>query len=102
MIKQSLSKEFRNALIVSILLQIVLGFLAAINLDGGVFFHLWWRAMAGYWAALIVILMKRPNAPTKVDLFLVRWGFIPLFLIITPVLTALMWRLVWSRFLPIS
>lgn len=78
-----------------------MGLLISRGIDAGVSFELWWRAVIAFWGTVILMILRRPHTPTKVDLFLVRWGFIPLFLLLTPVVLVLAWRLVWSRFLPI-
>ncbi len=92
--KLSLSKDYQSALKVALLLQIILGLGAAIAIDGGLLFDLWWRAMAAYWGCFAVMVFRRPNAPTKVDLGMIRYGFAPLFFPITMVLTALIAKLV--------
>lgn len=91
----SLAKEYRSALKVALLLQIVIGLFAAVAIDGGLLFDLWWRSMAAYWGCLIVMIFRRPNAPTKVDLWMIRYGFVPLFIPITMVLTTLIAKHVW-------
>ncbi len=78
MMKLSLSKDYQSALKAALLLQIITGLFAAIAIDGGLLFELWWRPMAAYWGCLIVMVFRRPNTPTKRDLILVEWGFIPL------------------------
>ncbi len=76
MMNLSLSKDYRSALKGVVLLQLVIGVLALIAIDGGFLFELWWRPMAAYWGCFIVMVLRRPNTPTKRDLFLVKWGFI--------------------------
>ncbi len=91
----SLSKDYRSALKVALLLQIIIGLFAAGATDFGLAFDVWWRSMAAYWGCLVVMVLRRPNAPTKVDLWMIRYGFVPLFIPITPVLTSLIAIQVW-------
>jgi len=72
----SLSKDYWPTLKTSLFFQIGGGLFAAITFDGGFLFELWWRPMAAYYGCYIVMVFRRPNTPTKVDLFLVKWGFI--------------------------
>ncbi len=94
-VSRSLSKDYQSALKVALLLQIIIGLFAAIAIDGGLTFDVWWRSMAVYYGCLVVMLFRRPNAPTKVDLWMIRYGFAPLFFPITPMLTVLIAKQVW-------
>ncbi len=95
MSKELLSKDYQSALKVALLLQIIIGLGAAIAIDGGLTFDMWWRSMAVYWGCFVVMVFRRPNTPTKVDLWMIRYGFVPLFIPITPVLTSLIANQVW-------
>jgi hypothetical protein len=35
-------------------------------------------ALIGFWAGVILILLRRPHSPTRVDLFYIRFAVIPL------------------------
>ncbi len=91
MMNLSLSKDYRSALKVALLLQIIIGLFAAIAIDGGLLFELWWRPMAAYWGCFIVMVLRRPNTPTNLDLILVKWGFV-LLIPCTFILSVLIWR----------
>jgi len=83
----SLSKDYQSALKVALLLQIAIGVLAI----APPLFDFWWRPMAAYYGCFIVMVFRRPNTPTKVDLFLVKWGFI-LLLPCTLIISIFIWR----------
>ena len=87
----SLSKDYQSALKAALLIQIVAGLAAAIAIDGGFLFELWWRSMAAYWGCFIVMVLRRPNTPTKRDLFLVEWGLV-LLIPCTVIISAFIWR----------
>ncbi len=91
MMNLSLSKDYRSALKGVVLLQLVIGVLALIAIDGGFLFELWWRPMAAYWGCFIVMVLRRPNTPTKLDLILVKWGFV-LLIPCTFIFSVLIWR----------
>jgi hypothetical protein len=90
-VSHSLSKDYQSALKVALLLQIIIGLGAAIAIDGGMTFDMWWRSMAAYYGCYAVMVFRRPNTPTKVDLFLVKWGFVLLIPFI-PIISVYMWR----------
>ncbi len=87
----SLSKDYWPTLKTSLFFQIGGGLLAAIAIDGGFLFELWWRSMAAYWGCFIVMVLRRPNTPTKRDLFLVEWGLV-LLIPCTVIISAFIWR----------
>jgi hypothetical protein len=70
----------------------VSGLLCAVALDGGVSFQVWYFAMAAYWSATLLIWSVHRQDLSRLDVFVVRWGFfIALFTV--PLLMALFWRL---------
>jgi len=87
MSKELLSKDYQSALKVALLLQIAIGVLAI----APPLFDLWARPMAAYYGCFIVMVFRRPNTPTKVDLFLVKWGFV-LLLPFTLIISIFIWR----------
>ena len=52
--------------------------LAVMILDGGAVAQSCFYAFTAFWAGVGVILWRRSSAPTKVDLLIVRGGFIVL------------------------
>ncbi len=87
-----LSKEYWPALGVSLALQIPIGFLSFIALDGGMLWLFCYFAMIAYRCSFLLIIFRRPNTPTKDDLTLIRWGFIPC-LFFVPFLMMAVWKL---------
>ncbi len=86
------SNEYWPALEVSLVLQILIGFPSFIAIDGGMLWEVCYFAMTAYWCSFLLILFRRPNTPTKDDLTLIRWGFLP-FLFFVPVLMMAIWKL---------
>ncbi len=54
--------------------QVVLAILAALVLDLGQTARAMAAVMIGYWIGTVIIVMRRPLSPSKVDLLFVRWG----------------------------
>jgi hypothetical protein len=59
--------------------------LAALVLDGGRTFHAALIAAMAYWLGLAVVVVRRPSSPTAVDVFLVKYGFLFVLLIVLTV-----------------
>ena len=95
--KWGLTREYWLALQVSLVLQIAFGLFSGFMLYGGLL-QTWFFTMAAFWAGSILMMIRRPDNPTKVDLFLIRWSFPVLFLFVTIPLSILIWRLrgVWD------
>jgi hypothetical protein len=93
MIKMEIPKELRSALFDSLMIQIVLGIVAGLMLDGGMCLQMWTFSMVAFWSGCVLVLARRWKIPTKMDLVMIRWGFLILCLLVTPVFSALIWRL---------
>lgn len=93
-----LSKEHRQALQVSLVFQVVFGILCGLTTDGGMLVQLWFFAILAYWGGFSLMVYRRPVNPTKVDLFLIRWGFPVLLFFIGMPFSILIWRArgVWN------
>ena len=66
----------------ALLQQGIIFILAALILDGGLTFHMAVIAFVAYWSALGIIVARRPSSPTRIDILLVRYGFLLVFLIV--------------------
>ncbi|MCE9583394.1 MAG: hypothetical protein K8T20_12985 [Planctomycetes bacterium] len=49
----------------------------AFLLDCGTMLHVSLFAIAAHWAGILMVILRRPSAPTWFDLGLIRFGFIP-------------------------
>ena len=64
-------------------IQAVLAVLTALMLDFGQIHREFWLAMLCQWATVFMILLRRPMAPLKTDLAIVRYGIIPFQVVVT-------------------
>lgn len=69
---------YRNAIRAAVLLQLVLAVLMTLILDGGYTARIGGYVMGGFWIGVAMIMLRRPRAPTPLDLFYVRWGYLTL------------------------
>lgn len=72
-------KPLRDALIFALAIQVPLFLLAGLATDGGAIAQICFFAFIAFSSFLFSVLIFRPTTPTKVDLFIIRIGFIPTF-----------------------
>ena len=53
--------------------------LAALMLDGGLTLNAAVIAVVAYWLAFGIVLFRRASSPTRLDMLLVRYGFLLVF-----------------------
>jgi hypothetical protein len=92
-----LSEDYDRAVKVSLVLHVVCLSVSGLLLDDGQLAQWCGVSLVAYWSAYTVIAVRRPQTPTKLDLFLIRWGYPALCFSITPFLMILIWKLrgVW-------
>jgi hypothetical protein len=61
----------------ALFLQVIVGILAALVLDGGTMAKVVGVAILAFWICAIVIILRRPQNPTRADLEFIDWGFWP-------------------------
>lgn len=89
-----IAMSYRRTIYDALILQVILGLLAMMVLDGGHIAHTTGIAVLAFWSGAAVIMIRRPTAPTQTDLRLIRFGFLPL-LVITFVLAEWIWSWHW-------
>jgi hypothetical protein len=62
----------------SLTIQAVLLFSASLVLDGGRLFRTSLIASAAQWACTLLVVLRRPQSPTKLDLLVVGFGVLAL------------------------
>jgi hypothetical protein len=75
-----------RAIVSSLAQQIPLLGLTSLILDGGLIFNRFAIAAIGYWAIAIIMLLRRQPEMTDTDLWLLKWGYLPLV-----VITCMLW-----------
>ena len=76
------SQEYNGAFWTALKLQLVLAIVTTLVLDMGQTHRAFWVAFLGQWVVAWIILIRRPMHPTRTDLAVVRYGIIPLLLIV--------------------
>ena len=91
-LRQPLAKEYRGDVSLGLTVAVILLLVSSTILDGGQIFQFVGATTLVYCLGIVVIICRRPQCPTKTDLWLVRFGFFILLLVV-PVVTVLGWRL---------
>jgi len=76
----ALSPEYNRSLRVGAILAVTVSVLACLVLDGGLTAQITLMAVLAYFGGVALMVVRRPQAPTATDLWLLRWGFLPLWL----------------------
>ena len=74
-----LSPQYGDAARTALWVQIPLGILSLLMLDGGQTAKVYAVTLAGFWPCAFLIALRRRWSPTAVDLWFWRWGFLPCF-----------------------
>ncbi|MBM4001758.1 MAG: hypothetical protein FJ295_00515 [Planctomycetes bacterium] len=81
------SPKYNVAFKTAILVQAVLAIVTKLVLDfpPGQTHRAFWVALVCQWSMVWIILFRRPMHPTRFDLFLVRYGIVPLLFLVAGV-----------------
>ncbi len=74
-----IASAYRPAIKTALLQQGIVFILAALMLDGGLTLNAAVIAVVAYWLAFGIVLFRRASSPTRLDMLLVRYGFLLVF-----------------------
>ena len=70
------ASAYREAIWISIILQVLTTLFLLTILDGGTLARAGGCAMAAFWIGAAIVIYRRPRNPGKLDLLYVRWGYL--------------------------
>lgn len=73
-----ISPSYRKPVFEALVLQAVLGLLSLMILDGGTTARICGIALVAFWGGATVLIWRRPHSPAKMDIELLRFGYLPL------------------------
>lgn len=73
-----ISPRYKAEVWFALAVQLFIGLLAMLLLDGGRMARVMGVAALGFWLATALIVIRRPQTPTGLDLAWIRWGFGPI------------------------
>ena len=69
-------KKFKEALIVSLILQVALFIMGYLGLDGGHLLALFIRSIFVYWLGFLIIAIRRKDSFSKTDFLYTKYGIL--------------------------
>jgi len=73
-----ISDSYRQPIFDALKLQVIIGVLSLMILDGGQCGQICGAALLAFWGGAAVLIWRRPQTPTKTDLQLLRFGYLPI------------------------
>ena len=70
-----ISPAYRKAIFEALILQIIIGVLSAMILDGGDCALICGVAFLAFWGGAAVLILRCPQSPTQTDILLIRFGY---------------------------
>jgi hypothetical protein len=71
-----ISSRYRKAVFEAVGLQVLIGFLSLLFLDGGDIARICGIVLLGFWGGAVVLLCRRPRTPTRTDIEFIRFGYL--------------------------
>ncbi len=72
------AQSYRKPIFEALMVQIIIGLLSLLILDGGTTARICGIALVAFWGGTAVLVWRQPQTPTKLDLELIRFGYLPL------------------------
>jgi hypothetical protein len=76
-----ISPGYRKPILEAIAFQALLGLLSSLVLDGGDLRHICGAAVLAFWGGAAVLIWRHPHDPSRMELELVRFGYLPVLII---------------------
>ena len=88
----AISDSYRKPIFDAVGLQVIIGVLSLRILDGGECAQICGAALLAFWGGAAVLIWRRPQSPSKIDIRLLRFGYLPV-LIFAGIVIRLVWHL---------
>jgi hypothetical protein len=72
-----ISPHYRRAIFTAVALQVIIGILSLMILDGRECAQICGAAILAFWGGVIVLIVRHPQSPTYTDIRLIRFGYLP-------------------------
>jgi hypothetical protein len=76
-----ISPKYDSPIFEAVALQIVLGLLAMLILDGGGIAQICGIALLAFWSGAVVLIWRHPQSPSRFDIEVIRFGYFPAILV---------------------
>jgi hypothetical protein len=75
----SIARAYLYAIYGGLILQLVMSVILASVLDGGFMSRIGGCALLGTWIGTVIVLLRRPRDPTRIDLLYISVGYVVMF-----------------------
>ena len=72
-----ISRKYDSPIYEAVALQLVIGILGLLILDGGTIARICGIGLIAFWGGATVLICRRPQSPSRVDIELIRFGYLP-------------------------
>lgn len=72
-----MSKDYDSPVFDALAIQVVIGILSLMTLDGGRVAQVCGVALVAFWGGAAVLICRHPNTPSRGDLQFIRFGYLP-------------------------
>lgn len=87
-----ISPKYDSPIFEAVALQIVVGIVGMLAIDPVGIAQICGIALLAFWGGAAVLIFRHPQSPTKIDLQLIRLGYLPV-VVIAFFLSVLVWKL---------
>lgn len=87
-----ISPKYDSPIFEAVGLQILLGLLSYLILDGGATAQICGIALVAFWGGAAVLIWRHPQSPSRIDVELIRFGYLPV-VVLAFFLVGLIWQL---------
>ena len=74
----AISPKYDSPIFEAVAIQIILGLLGLLILDGGAIALVCGIALVAFWGGAAVLIWRHPQSPSRVDIEFIRFGYLPL------------------------
>lgn len=92
MLRTSISDAYRGPIWAAIVWTIVMMMLSCMVMDEGDVARISVSALLAFWITVVICLVRRPQNPTRLDVWLITWGWL-LFIVGFQIIVPYVWHL---------
>src|SRR5262249_12732787 len=76
-----ISKDYKGPVFEALAIHVIIAILSLLILDGGRAGQVCGVALVAFWAGAAVLIYRRPHKPSRIDLQIIRFGYLPVVVI---------------------
>lgn len=72
-----ISKDYDSPVFEALAIQVIIGILSLMILDGGQVAQVCGVALVAFWGGAVLLICRHPHTPSRTDLQIIRFGYLP-------------------------